>query len=92
MIQTSERMAKKITLYEFRGLSNQEQYHLVFNEGTFFDSKIYGDQRFALYALDMFFVEVEYDNKANKIISKTAFVTGEKLNKYSQVDIDNLRS
>ena len=80
-------MAKKITLYEFRGLSDQEQYHLVFNEGTFIDSKIYGNQRFGLYALDMFFVEVEYDNKRNKIINKIAFVTGGILNKYSQLNI-----
>ena len=80
-------MAKKITLYEFRILSDQEQYRLVFNEGTFIDSKIYGNQRFALYALDMFFVEVEYDNERNKIINQTAFVTGEILNKYSQLSI-----
>ena len=76
-------MTKKITLYEFRGLSDQEQYHLVFNEGTFIDSRIYGNQKFALYALDMFFVEVEYDNEENKMINKKAFVSGEILDKYS---------
>ena len=75
-------MAKKITLYEFRCLSDQEQYHLVFNEGTFIDSKINGNQRFALYALDMFFVEVEYDNDRNNIINKIPFVTGQILDKY----------
>ncbi len=48
------------------------------------DFQIDENKRFALYAIDMFFVEVEYDNEKNVIINKKAFVTGEILNKYSR--------
>ena len=73
----------KITLYEFLALQDQEQYNLVFNEGVFIDYKIEGNQRFALYSIEMFFVEVEYDNLKNSIINKIAFKTGKTLDKYS---------
>jgi len=75
----------KISLYKFLALQDQEQYDLVFNEGVFIDYKIEGNQRFALYAIDMFFVEVEYDNQKNIIIDKKAFVAGVILNKYSNL-------
>lgn len=73
----------KITLYEFLALQDQEQYDIVFTEGVFIDYKIEGDQRFALYAIKMFFVEVEYDNLNNSIKNKIAFKTGSALDKYS---------
>ena len=75
-------MSTKMTIYEFRRLSDEEQYSLIFTEGTFIDSKIHC-QRFALYAVDMFFIEVEYDNEKNSIIGKKAFITGKLLEKYS---------
>lgn len=73
----------KIDLYDFLTLQDQEQYDLVFTEGVFIDYKIEGDQRFALYAIEMFFVEVEYDNLNNTIKNKLAFKTGSTLDKYS---------
>lgn len=76
---------KKITLYEFLGLPEQEQYHVVFNSGDYIDVRIEEEKRFVLYAVDMFFIEVEYDNKQNKIFNNRAFVSGEILNKYSQL-------
>ena len=76
-------MVKKITLYEFKLLPEREQYHLTFTVGQFLDSRISGNQRYALYAVDMFFVEIEYDNENNSIVGKTAFKSGELLNKYS---------
>lgn len=75
----------KISLYEFLVLPEQEQYYIVFNKGKFIDFQIEGNKRFALYAIDMFFVEVEYDNKKNIIINKKAFVAGVILNKYSNL-------
>jgi len=75
----------KISLYEFLVLPDQEQYYIVFNKGVFVDFLIDGNKKFALYAIDMFFVEVEYDNAKNIIIDKKAFVAGVILNKYSNL-------
>lgn len=72
----------KITLYEFLALQDQEQYHIIFTEGLFLEIRIEESRRYALYAVDLFFVEVEYDNLRNKIINKRAFVSGEILEKY----------
>lgn len=73
----------KISLYEFLTLQDKEQYDLVFTKGVFIDYKIEGHQRFALYAIEMFFVEVEYDNLNNTIKNKIVFKTGNTLDKYS---------
>lgn len=73
----------KITLYEFLAFSDQEQYDLIFTQGDCIDLRIEGKRKFILYAVDLFFVEVEYDNDRNKIINKRAFVSGEILDKYS---------
>ncbi|MGM1055442.1 MAG: hypothetical protein ACQEWG_06110 [Bacteroidota bacterium] len=75
----------KISLYEFLVLEDREQFDIVFNKGEFIDLQIDGNKRFALYAIDMFFVEVEYNNRRNIITNKTAFVAGEILNKYSNL-------
>lgn len=73
----------KLSLYDFKILSDHEQYDVVFSEGTFIDALIEENTRYALYAVDLFFVEIEYDVARNKIVGKTSFVTGEKLNRYT---------
>jgi len=75
----------KISLYEFLVLPDPEQYNIVFNKGEFIDFQIDGNKRLALYAIDMFFVEVEYNNEKNIILNKKAFVAGGILNKYSNL-------
>ena len=40
---------------------------------------------YILYAVDLFFVEVEYDME-NKIVEKRAFVQGEIFDKYAGID------
>ena len=74
-----------LSLYDFKLLTDHEQYDLVFSEGTFIDTLIEDNTRYALYAVDLFFVEIEYDVARNKIVGKTSFVTGEKLNRYSRL-------
>lgn len=74
----------KLSLYDFKLLPDIKQYDLVFTEGTFIDAIIEENTRYALYAVDLFFVEIEYDVARNKIVGKTSFVTGEKLNRYSK--------
>jgi len=75
----------KLSLYDFKLLSNHDQYDVVFTKGTFIDFVIEENTRYALYALDLFFVEIEYDVSMNKIVGKTSFVTGDKLNRYSRL-------
>ncbi|UBZ10921.1 hypothetical protein LDL79_02105 [Leeuwenhoekiella palythoae] len=75
----------KLSLYDFKLLSDHEQYDVVFSEGTFLDALIEDNTGYALYAVDLFFVEIEYDVARNKIVGKTSFVTGDKLNSYSKI-------
>ncbi|MCX2680646.1 hypothetical protein OOZ15_11895 [Galbibacter sp. EGI 63066] len=45
-----------------------------------------GTTRYALYAVNKFFVEVEYNTITNKIVNKVSFKTGDKLDRYSNLD------
>ena len=78
---------KVLTLYQYKLLSDHEQYHLLFTQGDFLDMVIEGNSRFAVYALFKFFVEVEYNSKENKIIGLKSFVTGEIMDKYSKLKL-----
>ena len=69
--------------YEFKLLPEEEQYRILFNEGDFITYRLESNSRFALYALGKFFIEVEYNSKNNKIVNKVSFISGEKLNLYS---------
>jgi hypothetical protein len=72
-----------MTLYEFKLLPEQEQYRKLFNEGEFIIYRRGPNAKFALYALEKFFVEVEYKPNSNKIVKKVSFVSGKKLDLYS---------
>jgi hypothetical protein len=73
-----------MTLYEFNLLKEPQQYYQVLNKsGIYLDNHINGSQRFNLYAIDRFFVEVEYNNTENKIVGLRSFKTGSLLDKYS---------
>ena len=78
---------KALTLYQYKLLSDHEQYDLLFTQGDFLDMVIAGNSRFAVYALFKFFVEVEYNNKENKIIGLKSFVTGEIMEKYAKLGL-----
>ncbi len=74
-----------MTLYEFILLDKSQQYEVTFQKGEFVDAHIETNKRFALYAVDMFFVELEYDVRSNKIVNLVSFLEGEKLNRYSKL-------
>lgn len=76
-----------MTLYTFNSLANEDQYKTTFNMGTFIDYKIIDETKYALYAIDMFFVEVEYNGSLNKILDLKSFETGYLLDKYSSLKI-----
>ena len=75
-----------LSLNKFNNLSDFEQYDLVFTKGQFIDYHIEDNKRFALYALYVFFVEIEYDNEKNKILGKISFDGGENLDRYSNLN------
>lgn len=72
-------------IYEFNILSFKEKGNTVFNQGSFVDVVIEGNLKYALYALDMFWVEVVYNVPENKIADIRSFITGNTLNRYSNL-------
>lgn len=74
-----------MTLYEFNALSEHYQYDTEFTQGQFIDTVIFNDIKHALYAISMFWVEVEYHAPSNKIIKCTAFLTGHRMDEYSNI-------
>jgi len=74
-----------MTLYEYKMLSEDDQWDTVFSKGRFLDIVIEGNSKYVLYALDMFFVEVIWDNEKDEIKGKGTFKEGDSLNKYSNV-------
>ncbi|QIG90354.1 hypothetical protein G6R40_12110 [Chryseobacterium sp. POL2] len=62
-------MKKKLGFYDYKQLSVNDQYDLVFKEGVFLGASEIGSRKFALYQLYNFYVEVEYDADANKIVN-----------------------
>ena len=74
-----------MTLYKYKMLSEDDQYDTVFSNGKFLDINIDGTTKYVLYALDMFFVEVIWDNEKDQIIGKGQFKEGDSLDKYNNV-------
>ena len=70
-------------LQEFNTLSEHDKYEITFNQGNFIEYWINGNQRFALYSVFMFYVEVEYNATENKIKNLISFEDGELLDKYA---------
>ena len=72
-----------MTLYEFKMLDDDDQFETIWREGIFIDNAIEDGFGINLFAIDMFYVEVVYDAKANKIIENRPFKEGHLLDKYS---------
>jgi len=71
-----------MTLYEFKLLDKEQQYDVTFNQGAFIEYQLELNRRFALYAVDKFFVEIEYDAEENKILKLLSFIQGPLLDRY----------
>ncbi len=72
-----------MTINEFNKLDNHNKFDVTFNQGTFLEYFINGNQRFALYSIFKFYVEVEYYSLENKIVNIISFEDGELLEKYT---------
>ena len=77
-----------MTLYEYKILSEDDQWDAVFYIGKFLDIFIEGNSKYVLYAIDKFFIEVEWNIENDNIIGKGEFKCGETLDKYSSVPKD----
>ena len=75
-----------MTLYNYNKLPDDDKFQVVFSEGQFLNHLIKGTKSFSLYALDKFFVEIEYNISENKIIGQTSFKTGALLDKHSKLN------
>jgi len=68
-----------MTLYEYKMLSEDDQWDAVFSIGKFLDIFIEGNSKYVLYAIDKFFVEVEWNIENDNIIGKGEFKCGDTL-------------
>ncbi len=63
-------------------LDEAQQFETIWSKGVFIDSLIENGYGINLYAINMFFVEVVYDAKANQILENRPFKEGHLLDKY----------
>lgn len=73
------------SIYDFNVLTENEKYDLTFTKAQFVDTATAAETKYALYSLSNFWIEVEYHSPTNKIKGICSFVSGEKLNRYSNV-------
>ncbi|MDY8137578.1 hypothetical protein [Aquimarina sp. 2201CG5-10] len=73
-----------MTLYEFNLCTDDKKMRSIVTYGKFIHSINEGNLRYALYAIDRFFVEVEYNNSDNKITGYKSFKEGDLLQKYAK--------
>ncbi len=71
-----------MTLYKYLILSDEEQYTTLWEIGVLVDQFIKDNIAINLYAINEFYVEVYYDQSANKILYKKTFKQGDLLDKY----------
>jgi hypothetical protein len=75
-----------MTLYEFNLLDINNQMETVNQQGIYLDNHITKTEKFNLYAINMFFVEVCYNSLENKISDIKSFKSGHLLDRYSNID------
>lgn len=69
-------------IYEFTRKDEQLQYQIVWEIGKHIETLYQSDTMYLLYAVNDFFVEVQYCNRTNKILDKNQFKDGHELDKY----------
>lgn len=66
-------------------LDEDAQWDAVFSNGKFLDIVIEGNSKYVLYAIDMFFVEVEWNIETDEIEGKGEFKYSDTLDRHSNV-------
>lgn len=72
-------------LYEYTILSEEKQWEILWEKGEFITNLKMIDASFSLYAIDKFFIEVEWNDETDEIVGKGAFKCGDNLDRYSNV-------
>ncbi|MFT4801774.1 MAG: hypothetical protein ACI9D4_002514 [Polaribacter sp.] len=75
-----------MTLYEFNLLDINNQLETVNQQGVYLDNHITKDEKFNLYAINIFFIEVCYNSIENSILEIKSFKSGYLLDRYSNID------
>ena len=71
-------------LSEYKMLKDEDQYHILWNDGVLIDAYLDGSVKKLLYAIDNFYVELWCNIRTNKILWKLSFKQGKLLEKYLQ--------
>lgn len=79
-----------MSIEEYESLKADEQFLKMIQDGHFLNHLILGSQSYSLYAIDNFFVEIEYNISDNLIINRTSFKTGDILNKHNSLNIEGI--
>ena len=74
-----------MSIHQYKMLSKDDQWDTVFSKGKFLDIVIEGNTKHLLYAIDKFFVEVEWNIENDEIMGKGEFKCGVALDRYSNV-------
>lgn len=69
-------------LYDYKLLTEEEQYRVLWNDGILIDACIEGSNKKILYAINNFYVELWCNILTNKIVWKLSFKQGRLLEKY----------
>lgn len=69
-------------LYDYKKLSEPEQYSVLWKDGILIDGCMEGDVKKLLYAINNFYVELWCHVITNKILWKLSFKQGKLLEKY----------
>ena len=75
-----------MTLYEFNLLDINNHMKAINQQGVYLDNHIIKNEKFNLYAINMFFVEVCNNSLKNKISAIKSFKSGNLLDRYSNID------
>ena len=74
-----------MTLKDYLSLNRAGQRKALWDHGVFLELRITDGVKYALYAIDLFFVEVTMNNANDSVMDSTAFVDGRMLDKYSNL-------
>lgn len=77
-------------MYDYLKLELQEQHEVAITKGRFLQFKFADRRIYSLYALEKFFVELEYLSRTNDLEKITAFRAGHLLDRHTTSNLDFL--
>lgn len=76
-----------MTVDQFNRLDREQQENHITNYGEFLSVQSVQNEKFGLYGIDSFFVEIRCEIDSLRVLEVSAFITSALLDKYSDVDI-----